>query len=177
MDIAQCQFKDNSFNAVTCLNVLEHVPNDAKALEEILRILKPNGILMMSVPASPHLYDLLDELHFHVRRYEVRDLRQKTIGAGFDLLAINHFGVLVYPGFYLQKKFNRLFYGKLSPERKEKKARQETMATRQMPWIEKLCNAELRIGRHLSYPFGIRIYTIARKPPTTPSQERDHVSG
>jgi len=43
-------FKDKSFAFVTCFEVLEHVPDESKTLQEIWRILRPGGSLIVSVP-------------------------------------------------------------------------------------------------------------------------------
>jgi len=49
-NIEECKFADESFDAVTILHVLEHVPNPKKTLKEIYRILKPGGICIIEVP-------------------------------------------------------------------------------------------------------------------------------
>jgi SAM-dependent methyltransferase len=50
MDIHQIPFKDNSFDAVLCNHVLEHVRDDVHAMEEIRRVLKPGGFSILQVP-------------------------------------------------------------------------------------------------------------------------------
>ena len=49
-DIMELSFEDNSFDLVVCRDVLEHVHDYKKALEEICRVLKRDGFLIMSVP-------------------------------------------------------------------------------------------------------------------------------
>ncbi len=49
-DIEQITFDDHSFEAIICLDVLEHVSNPFKAVKEIKRVLKPSGKLLLSVP-------------------------------------------------------------------------------------------------------------------------------
>ena len=51
-DIQDMPFEDNSFNVVICNHVLEHVPDDKKAMEEMLRIMKPGGFAILQVPAD-----------------------------------------------------------------------------------------------------------------------------
>lgn len=50
MDIHQIPFEDNSFDAVLCNHVLEHVDNDIQAMSEIARVLKPGGFAILQVP-------------------------------------------------------------------------------------------------------------------------------
>jgi SAM-dependent methyltransferase len=50
MDVTDIQLPDDSFDAIYCSHVLEHVPDDNKAMRELLRVLKPNGWAMLLVP-------------------------------------------------------------------------------------------------------------------------------
>jgi SAM-dependent methyltransferase len=50
MDITALQFPDESFDAVICHHVLEHIPDDRKALAELYRVMKPGGWGSISVP-------------------------------------------------------------------------------------------------------------------------------
>lgn len=57
-DVSQeLPFSDNTFDAVICLEVLEYVPNLTKALQEIRRVIKPGGTVMVSVPFLYHDHD------------------------------------------------------------------------------------------------------------------------
>ena len=57
-DIEGMPFPDSEFDAVVCTEVLEHVPNPSRALEEIRRVLKPRGVLIGSVPARSLIWRL-----------------------------------------------------------------------------------------------------------------------
>ena len=50
IDITNLHFLDDTFDAVICIHVLEHVPDDKKAMQEIYRVLKPNGWAILQVP-------------------------------------------------------------------------------------------------------------------------------
>ena len=49
-DICDLPFDDNSFDVILCNHVLEHIPNDKKAMEELYRILKPKGWAILQIP-------------------------------------------------------------------------------------------------------------------------------
>lgn len=49
-DICHLPFKDNSFDVVLCNHVLEHVPEDIRAMQELYRILKPKGWGIFQIP-------------------------------------------------------------------------------------------------------------------------------
>ena len=56
-DILSIPVEDNSFDAVLCTEVFEHIPDPVGALKEIFRILKPNGVLILTAP-------FMSETHF-----------------------------------------------------------------------------------------------------------------
>lgn len=104
-DITALPFEDNSFNKVIFSEVLEHIPEDRKALMEIYRVLSPGGILAMTVPNAryPFLWDPINwvlETFFnspiktgflsgiwanHVRLYKMEDLKKLAEEAGFKV--------------------------------------------------------------------------------------------
>lgn len=49
-DICNLPFKDNEFDVILCNHVLEHIPDDTKAMQELYRVLKPNGWGIFQIP-------------------------------------------------------------------------------------------------------------------------------
>ena len=72
-------FDDNSFDIVIASDCLEHMENDSETLKEWNRIIKPNGKLIIFVPAWKTLWSNLDEMSHHYRRYSYSDLKMKLI--------------------------------------------------------------------------------------------------
>ncbi len=60
-DIMDLPFEDASFDAVVCSHVLEHVPDDARALQEIRRVLRPGGWALLGVPIFLELDETDDD--------------------------------------------------------------------------------------------------------------------
>jgi len=100
LNIENIDLNNNEFDVVICFHVLEHV-DDAKALVEIFRILKPGGLALISVPIiegwdktyeNPEITSEWDRfLHFGQRdhvRYFGRDVRDRIRAAGFELSEI-----------------------------------------------------------------------------------------
>jgi len=101
MDIMDIPREDSAFDIVLCSHVLEHVPDDKRAIREIYRVLKPGGWAILQVP----MYEDLDETyenwdittpegrleHFdqkdHVRKHG-RDYLDRIVEAGFTARAI-----------------------------------------------------------------------------------------
>ncbi|QHI38547.1 Demethylrebeccamycin-D-glucose O-methyltransferase [Kordia antarctica] len=49
-DICDLPFEDNSFDTILCNHVLEHIPDDTKAMQELYRVLKPGGMAILQIP-------------------------------------------------------------------------------------------------------------------------------
>lgn len=84
------EFNDNTYDSAMCLEVLEHIPEPSKALNEIYRILKPGGSFVCSVP---HLSRLHEEPHDYYR-YTKHGLKYMFTKAGFSVKSITPVGGL-----------------------------------------------------------------------------------
>lgn len=49
-DICNLPFKNNSYDIIFCNHVLEHIPDDTKAMQELYRVLKPKGMAILQIP-------------------------------------------------------------------------------------------------------------------------------
>ncbi len=71
-----------AFDSVLCLNVLEHIQDDVRALRCMREMLRPGGRVIVLVPALPCLYGEMDKAMGHVRRYTLASLRRAFADAG-----------------------------------------------------------------------------------------------
>ena len=79
-DLTQLTLPVNSFDAVICFEVLEHIKNDRKAVSEIARVLKYNGVLLLSVPGQGIISRINQESKQHVREGYSKLELQKLLG-------------------------------------------------------------------------------------------------
>ena len=79
------QMEDESCDTVVLVNILEHVEDDGAALKELNRVLKPDGHLLLFVPALPFLFSDLDREHGHFRRYRLAPLTGLVQRNGFNV--------------------------------------------------------------------------------------------
>ncbi|MGB1308184.1 MAG: class I SAM-dependent methyltransferase [Oceanihabitans sp.] len=74
-DICNLPFKDNSYDIILCNHVLEHIPNDTKAMQELYRVLKPGGFGVFQIPQ-----DLTREKTFEDNSITDKKERTKIFG-------------------------------------------------------------------------------------------------
>jgi SAM-dependent methyltransferase len=82
------------FAAVTCLDVLEHTPDDVRSLRELRRVTRAGGVLLITVPAYPRLWSQHDEVNGHHRRYTRRMLRGAAAAAGWRVEPMTAFNAV-----------------------------------------------------------------------------------
>lgn len=109
MDVTCLPFEDNSFDAVICSEVLEHIADDDKAVSELVRILKPGRMLAVSVPGfwPEKICWLLSDAYAatpggHVRIYCKKDLKAK-FGAKNMVLTGSHAAHSIHTPFWWLK--------------------------------------------------------------------------
>ena len=95
------------FDLVTALDVLEHLEDDHAALRQLLRLLKPGGRLLLTVPASMALWDQHDEINQHFRRYSSAMLRQ-LLPADVEVMQLRYLFQSLYPLKWTVARINRL---------------------------------------------------------------------
>jgi len=74
-DICDLPFKDNSFDFIICNHVLEHIPDDTKAMQELYRVLAPSGTAILQVP-----YDAKREITFEDNTITDQSERTRIFG-------------------------------------------------------------------------------------------------
>jgi len=102
--IADFEAVAGRYDSVVCLNVLEHMSDEALALANIRTALQPGGCAVILVPQGPSLYGSLDRMLGHERRYTRRSLTQAVESAGFIVEHIFDFNRMTTPGWWWNGK-------------------------------------------------------------------------
>jgi SAM-dependent methyltransferase len=86
------------FDAVASFDVVEHIPDHLRAVEQLRDALVPGGTLIITVPAHPALWGSWDEIQHHVRRFRPSQLRSLLEEAELEVItARQFFAALVLP--------------------------------------------------------------------------------
>ena len=104
---------DNAFAAqlgvyqvdtILCVNVLEHVSDHQKAFDNLMSVLTPGGSLLLLVPAFMHLYNDLDKLAGHHRRYtKAMGIALSLSNKNCEIVGMEYFNPLSAAGWWMNK--------------------------------------------------------------------------
>jgi len=155
-------FEDSSFDMIMATDVLEHIIDDAFAVREITRILRPGGQVLITVPAFQSLWGLQDSIGFHKRRYRRKQL--------LDLLRVNGITVDETDCFY----FNYILFGPIYIARKIVNLMikiknnciksEGHVNTPMLNWLfDKIFHIDILTARSLKIPFGVSLYALGKK--------------
>ena len=134
-------------DTIVCMNVLEHIEDDAGTLADFCRVLQPGGHLALLVPAMPALYGSLDENLRHYRRYEKGGLATLVGRAGFTVESVRYLNRPGVLGWWLN---SRVLKRRVLPKRQ----------LGAFKWIMPLLRAEEKTEPS----FGMSLLVLARKP-------------
>ena len=165
MDGAALEFADTRFDLVIASDVLEHIENEAKALSEWTRVLKPGGQLLVFVPAHSYLWSEHDVVNHHFRRYSRAGLVAALIRAGLRPSRSSFWNAAMYFPTAALRLGRRLVSGPVSSEKK-------SGATGDLHHFAGPANAALlgwvkaenRLLRHVDLPLGVSVFALAQKP-------------
>lgn len=90
-------FADKSFDLVVVLDVLEHIEDDRASLESLVRMTKPGGYLLLTVPAHPFLWGSHDRRLHHIRRYTADGFERLCSLPNARLIYATPFNALLAP--------------------------------------------------------------------------------
>lgn len=169
----QLPFADGSFDLVVLLDTMEHIPDDHRALQEVRRVLRPGGIVFVSVPAYQFLWSQNDDIAHHCRRYTRRRLDAVLRAAGLQVERLSYFNTLLFPlilpAVLFQKLMARL--GRLPKDYNNASVPIARPLNRLFTWI---MSSERFLLRWLSLPFGHSALGLARRPA---EDSRRHANG
>lgn len=94
---------DSEFDAICLFDVLEHIDEDVKALENIHKMLTEHGHIILTVPAHKWLWSRDDIIAGHKRRYTKRELEKKLNNIGFEVRVSRYFFISILPLLFLRR--------------------------------------------------------------------------
>ena len=150
------------YDAIGMFDVIEHIGEDERFLKKCGELLKPNGKIIITVPADMKLWSQMDLVSGHKRRYTKSSLINILVKLGYKIEFISYFNCLLYIPQLLFRKFT---------ENKMKKAKNTEILIDQlrlppvainiiMKWLFLL---EAQLLRITAIPFGASLIAVASK--------------
>ncbi len=152
--------KDGAVQALTALDLLEHIEDDGAAVREFARVLAPGGVLLITVPACPFLWSEHDEALNHVRRYRASRLRRLLDEAGLEILRLSPLIATLLLPIALLRLLQRL-RGKKGEEAKTAFIEPPAFINTALIWLLRL---EAKWLVRFNFPVGVSLVAVARKP-------------
>lgn len=155
----QLPFRDGVFHLVTAFDVIEHIQADRHALHELIRVLKPQGFLVLTTPALPLLYGAHDRALGHFRRYTRSELEKKARQAGsVTAVRISYFLSLLFGPLLGWRLLSKVLVN----------TEGSSDGSRGLPrWANGLLGGvmslEHRVSRYVPLPFGGSLIALFRK--------------
>ena len=161
MDAVALAVPDATFDLVVALDVLEHLQDDLAGAREFLRVLKPGGVLLVTVPAYAWLWSSHDVANWHWRRYRRRPLRRLLEAAGLEVEVCSYVMLSMLLPAAAYRLLERL------PGRRVAEGEAEVRFTAVPPLVNSLLAHVASWGGHLAgrvwLPFGLSIAAVARR--------------
>jgi SAM-dependent methyltransferase len=150
---------DASFDVVTAFDVIEHIEDDLNAVVAMRRALRPDGSIVVTVPALPWLWSEHDELNGHHRRYTEASLRSVLVRAGLVVRHVSHYNTALLPAVAGARLLQRVRPGHSAGS-----------SDLEMPspfinrMLRRIMSSEACVTAHRGLPIGVSLIAVADIP-------------
>ena len=162
-------FDDNTFDIVTTLDVIEHNEDDIAILTDSYRILKPGGLMIVTVPAFMWLWTHNDDLNAHVRRYTAGELKQKLAQVGFTVQRVTYNNFFIFPMaapllMLRQRADSKKDLASHHVSEEEYQVEMEPASPTVNSVLTGVGKVEAGLVKHVTLPFGTSLIGVGQKP-------------
>ncbi len=148
-------YHSESFNIVCAFDVIEHVKDDKKAMEELQRVVKKGGLVLLTVPAFQFLWSQHDEVNCHFRRYTKRSINHIAESLGLSIFYSTYFNFFLFFPILAAR-----LLGKLKPRGSSKSDFDEFQVSKKSNKIlHSIFKSESKIMFPTKLPFGVSIFS------------------
>lgn len=155
--VERLPFRNESFDVVAALDVLEHLEEPEKALRELYRVAKVGAKLLVTVPAYRWLWSIHDEALGHKRRYTASSLRAALEASGFRIHRLSYTVTFLFPLAVLVRLSRRYL---IKGNRDSDLCPLPSFLNALLAFFMRV---EVSMLRFMDMPFGLTVFAIAEK--------------
>ena len=150
---------EEKYDAIGAFDVLEHIEEDVKAMKSIYNAIKLGGFFFVTVPQYQWMWSVEDDIGFHKRRYNRRELKEKLQASGFRVKFISSFVFALFPAIAMQRLLGKI----------KKRHAADAVEGHQLPFLlDKLFYFLMQVDvfaikNRISLPWGGSLVCIAAK--------------
>ena len=156
--LSDIPIKNQSFDVITALDVIEHVEHDLIVLHELKRILTSNGYLIITVPAFQFLWSEHDVALLHFRRYNKHTLSKVLDSSGFEIIKMSYFVSFLFPFVAIYRLLSKIKITSKKPKANEGKFPKPIN-----DFFKKIMEFENKLLTKFNLPFGISLLCVVKK--------------
>jgi ubiquinone/menaquinone biosynthesis C-methylase UbiE len=160
--VSSIPFPPESFDLVTSFDVLyeQAVPNDRTALNEFFRVLRPDGLTLLRLPAYDWLRGEHDRTIHTARRYTIPQVERLLADTGFQPLRVTYANTFLFPLALAKRLLERIFPS--APSSSDLSVNVGMLNG----LFKHILASEAFFVSHIGLPFGLSVIALARKPQT-----------
>ena len=154
---------DGTFDLVTAFGVIEHVEDEGRMLEEMLRVTRPGGHLLLMTSAHPWLWSQHDDNVHHLRRYRRDELSNRISASGWQIEQLSYVNTLLFPPIAVLRTLERLMPKKKRPDEARGMTGFGLPPGPVNRLLAGLLSLEGSLMRHVNLPMGVGFICRARR--------------
>lgn len=149
--------RDQTVDGVLALDIFEHIEDDQSAFAEAFRVLRPGGVLVLSVPAFRTLWGPHDVALMHFRRYRRAEVAERLAKVGFRIERASYSVFFLFPIVVLIRVLEKM-----------KRGEAKASLPNTPGWLNRslisLQNLEAGLIGRMALPWGSSVVAVARRP-------------
>jgi SAM-dependent methyltransferase len=155
-DVRTLPFMTGSFDLVLATDVVEHVAQHERALDEIARVLKPGGTALLTVPAFMSLWGFQDKIAHHQRRYRRGDFVALVAAAGLSVKRSYYFNFLLFAPIWIARQVLEIVRPDIVSENDVNNRFINAV-------LRRVFMLDVALARRIAPPFGVSFFVLATK--------------
>ncbi len=158
------QLPDASIESVGLFDVLEHLPEPDDLISEVARVVRLNGLLVVTVPAFQFLWSDEDDVSGHFRRYGRKRLISDLERLGFQAMSVEYLFASLVPIASIARALPYSLGRRRSEEQVFRDMGQQLRPNIQLEKAARMVlAAEVSLTRYLRLPFGLSLFGVFRR--------------